>query len=312
MVDGWSDGAGVSVDGGSGTVLFGDRIGTNAAGTAADGNQTGVAVNAGLVTLGGHGRHLAGKLQRRLRPHLEQRRCWGVPSPMRTSRSRATTSAADLSGRAAIPNLRGIAGGLGGGLHPGAVTIGGATSAPGVAPGNVISGNTTRDIQIWAAASLHDRRQPRPRPRASGTRALQPRPGPGVPQEGISVFLDKNVMIGGSSSADERRDQRLRRRWRLPGRAEREPRRDSGRQPRRSRHRHQRHTRGPQRLLRRLRRRLGHRQPRLRQHKLRHPRSTSRSPATGSGRTPPATRRSRTGSASTARSRSAACARPAR
>ena len=233
VINAFDKGAGVLIDKGIGDVIAGDRIGTNPTGTAAAGNLTGIDVNASDAVLGGtsdtsgsgctgdcdliSGNHDGISIEKQQGATIE-----------------GDYIGTDVSGEAAVANYAGIdAEGDGHfslnvhGIHcPGAahgtVTIGGPTSEPGRAPGNVISGNSAIGVRVFCAATVQvagnliglnagGTRSLQTDEKSSGTawgsaRYLINSPGgPYVLRNlvGVDLLFDTSAMIGGPTKADE-------------------------------------------------------------------------------------------------------------
>ena len=163
VVNGFAKGDGILVAKGSGDVIAGDRIGSDPAGEAAVSNMIGVEVTAGGATIGGTDG---------TKPDMCAGDCDLVPGNSvseilfaagGSGSVQGDTIGPDLSGEKVLrfPRTRGLTVGTTGlfrsgppffvaaraqegcpaGPH-GAVMIGGASSAPGLAPGNVIAGGS--------------------------------------------------------------------------------------------------------------------------------------------------------------------------
>ncbi len=145
VINGFAKGAGVLVAKGSGDVIAGDRIGSDPSGEAAVANMFGVEVQAPGVTIGGtdgtSATTCAGDCDL-LSGNSELEVVFDTGG---SGKVIGDTVGPDLTGTKVLNwNYDGLVavGPLDDSQHPGTVIIGGATSAPGVAPGNLIAGGS--------------------------------------------------------------------------------------------------------------------------------------------------------------------------
>lgn len=159
VIDGWTDAAGITVEGGAGTTIAGDRIGTDPTGTSADPNHYGVI--SGLtdnVMIGGTSGTSVGSCtgdcdlisgNRAVNVYLPE----GADDTVTIEGDYIGT---DVTGESALGGATGIsASSATAPFHRlGFVVVGGATNAPGVAPGNVIAGNSLEQISNFESKSM--------------------------------------------------------------------------------------------------------------------------------------------------------------
>ncbi|MDE3204867.1 MAG: PKD domain-containing protein [Acidobacteriota bacterium] len=146
VIDGWANFAGVFALGGSGTLIAGNRIGTDPTGTTAVPNEYGVYVQTPNVTIGGTG-------------GTSLSSCTGDCNLLSGNDDGGTVSAdsgvyiaaggsanvvgnyigTDVTGEHALGNAVGVTDASTAGTN--ATTVGAPTSVTGAAPGNLISGN---------------------------------------------------------------------------------------------------------------------------------------------------------------------------
>jgi hypothetical protein len=205
VIDGWAHFGGVFVSGGSGTVIAGDRLGTDPSGTTAVPNEYGVYISVSGVTVGGTDgtsssmctgdcNLISGNVDSGV--HIE---------PGGSATVQGDFIGTDLTGESALGNGMGVddeASGV-----SSTTLIGGPTSHTGSAPGNVISGNLVDGLRLAGIDTVQGNLIGED---ASGSRSLQPSspfapPGqPGGSTVGIGVVGvgSSVVMVGGTAQAD--------------------------------------------------------------------------------------------------------------
>ena len=213
VIDGWTNFGGVFVAGGSGTVIAGNRIGTDPTGTAAVPNRYGVYVSAPDVTVGGsNGTSLSSctgdcnLLSGNNDGEGGDSKASGVYiSPGGSATVSGNYIGTDVTGEHALANAVGVIDATTDGT--GTSVIGGPTSVTGAAPGNIISGNandalTLGGIDIVQGNIIGEDR--------SGSSTLQP-PAPFNPPNqpggtrlgiGVNATTSSVVTVGGMVQAD--------------------------------------------------------------------------------------------------------------
>jgi hypothetical protein len=212
VIDGWAHFGGVFVLGGSGTLIAGNRIGTDPSGTSAVPNGYGVYVQAPNVTIGGiSGTSLSG--------------CTGDCNLISGNDDGTDGSSAsgvyihsggsatvvgnyigtDVTGENALGNAFGIVDASTDGTDT--TVIGGPTSVTGGAPGNLISGNRQDGLSLDGIDTVQGNLIGEDR---SGSRSLQPVAAlnppnqPGGTNLGIGILSGSGavVKVGGTVAAD--------------------------------------------------------------------------------------------------------------
>ena len=213
VIDGWANFGGVFVSGGSGTVIAGNRIGTDPTGTTAVPNGYGVYVQAPNVTVGGtNGTSLSSCTgDCNLLSGNDDGTGGGEDSGVYIAPGGSATVVGnyigtDVTGEHAVGNAYGVYDASTGGTTTS--VIGGPTSVTGAAPGNLISGNRINGVEAFGGIDTvqgnligEDR---------SGSVSLQPAAALNPPSEpggsgvgiGVSAGSDSVVTVGGTSQAD--------------------------------------------------------------------------------------------------------------
>jgi CSLREA domain-containing protein len=205
VLNGWP-GAGINVKGGTGTLIVGNRLGTNAAGTASVPNGAGALVGAPGVTIGGTSGTTSTACTGDCNLISGNDHGGWHSGIVVISHGAATVLGdyigTDVTGLHALPNYYGITdNGSVNGEGPGQLTVGGATANPGTAPGNLISGNLGTAIVLagahdTVAGNLMGENR-------TGSSSLEPTAAAAEFTDGIGVVADNGTAtIGGPVPAD--------------------------------------------------------------------------------------------------------------
>lgn len=195
VIGGWENG--ISLAGGAGHRIIGNRIGTNNAGTAADPNRIGIDIqDSQAVSVGGT-------------EGTSPTSCTGDCNLVSGNgsvgvyadgavglRVLGNTIGADLQGTHAVPNEVGLQS-----LRGSELTVGGSTHSYGVAPGNLISGNLNQNVNVNTGAEIQGNIVG---PDRTGTSSLHPAETDfcGAASIRVSGSADRRVVIGGATAAE--------------------------------------------------------------------------------------------------------------
>ena len=213
VIDGWANYGGVFVIGGSGTVIAGNRIGTDPTGTTAVPNGYGVYVQAPNVTVGGtNGTSLSSCTGdcNLLSGNDDGTGVGSTDSGVYIAPGGSATVVGnyigtDVTGEHALGNTYGVVDASTGGTTTS--VIGGPTPVTGAAPGNLISGNRIGGLSLGGIDTVQGNLIGEDR---SGSVSLQPAAALNPPSEpggstvgiGVSAISGSVVTVGGTSQAD--------------------------------------------------------------------------------------------------------------